>query len=316
MRLKIFFAFIICVIFAVFTVLLYRSVREEIIGDEARPVITQEMKESCLTCHEHKHNEGVFFAWKQSKHSEKGIGCELCHIVSDKEMKDEIKRVMSLRGIKESQCQDERVNNVVPPKVCSQCHPKQYNEFVESSHGNAYKKLKMHLNLNEDSKFFDNSDCFRCHQIEFKCTSCHSRHEFSIEVARRPETCGVCHSGERHPQKETYLNTLHGVTYQTKGQDWDWGGNIEEWHEKQEEKPNSVPLCITCHMPNGKHNNVKPEKIDNFERLCKRCHVSNNSISFAMIDHSSINAQHYAIEVANKSGNIQCKICHNIKKLK
>ncbi len=31
------------------------------------------------------------------------------------------------------------------------------------------------------------------------CTSCHSRHRFSVEEARKPETCGQCYLGPDHP---------------------------------------------------------------------------------------------------------------------
>lgn len=310
MRLKIFFAVMICVIFFVFAILLYKSVREEMQGEEERVVITTEMRESCLNCHEHKYTEGVFYDWKQSAHSKKGIGCELCHITGDKDLKLEIERVRQLRGIKGSQCQDERVNNLVPPKVCSQCHPKQYKEFNSSNHGKAFQKLKIHLDLNAEAALFDQNDCLRCHQVEFKCSSCHSKHRFSIEFARRPETCGPCHSGDRHPQKEGYFATMHGLIYQAEGKDWDWSGNIEDWHKKQGKQPHVVPLCITCHMIDGQHNNQKPSKIEDFALFCAHCHVLNNSVSLSMIAHSSIGARRYAIELSQRSNNIQCKICH------
>jgi hypothetical protein len=37
-----------------------------------------------------------------------------------------------------------------------------------------------------------------------QCQKCHLRHEFSLEQARKPETCNACHIGPDHPQWEIY----------------------------------------------------------------------------------------------------------------
>lgn len=314
MKLKLFFSIMICIIFFVFAVLIYKSVNEEMRTEEEKVVITAEMRETCLKCHESKYTKSIFLAWKQSKHSKKGIGCEMCHITTDEDLKKEIEKTRVARRIKESQCQDERVNNLVPPQVCALCHLKQYEEFNQSNHGSAFKKLAVHMEMNSDGAFFDQNDCLKCHQVEFKCSSCHSRHKFSLEFARKPETCGICHSNNRHSQKESYFATMHGLTYLAESADWDWSGSIEEWHKKQEKQPHPIPLCITCHMIGGKHNNQKPQKIENFDWLCARCHLLNNAVNLSMIEHKSTGAEKYAIEVAEMSNNIQCKICHNQKK--
>ncbi len=314
MKLKVFFGVMICIIFFVFALLMYKDIKEEMLSEDEKVVISAEMRKTCLTCHEKKYTESVYHAWKQSKHSKKGIGCELCHITTDNDIKKEIELARLSRGIKESQCQDERVNNLVPPKVCAQCHSKQYEEFKESGHGKAFQNLQVHFDMNEDEAFFPKSDCMKCHQVEFKCSSCHSRHKFSLEFARKPETCGMCHSGQRHSQKETFFATMHGLTYQAEGKDWDWSGSIEEWNKKQGKQPHTVPLCITCHMKDGSHNSRKPEKVDQFEWLCARCHVNNNAVNFAQIEHKSYGAKKHAIEIASKSNNIQCKICHKEEK--
>lgn len=310
MKLKMFFATMICIIFFVFTILMYRSVKEEMTSEDERVVITAEMRENCLTCHKEKYTENVFRDWKQSKHSKQGIGCELCHLIYDQSIKNEIEQIRVVRGMKKSQCQDERVNNIVTPAVCAMCHKKQYEEFKDSNHGKAFQNLQAHLDLNGDNKYFKQDDCQKCHQVEYKCSSCHSRHKFSLSFARKPETCSICHSGERHPQTEQYFSTLHGLTYQAEGNEWDWEGSIKEWHKNQKKQPHTVPLCITCHMVGGSHNSRKPERLNNFEWLCTKCHVSNNAVNFAMIDHSSNGAKEHAQEISETSNNFQCKICH------
>jgi hypothetical protein len=50
--------------------------------------------------------------------------------------------------------------------------------------------------------------CETCHDIGKpapdgsvgECQKCHLRHEFSLEQARKPETCNACHIGPDHPQ--------------------------------------------------------------------------------------------------------------------
>ena len=42
------------------------------------------------------------------------------------------------------------------------------------------------------------------------CTSCHSRHAFSIEMARKPFTCSECHKGPDVPAYKVYEVSKHG----------------------------------------------------------------------------------------------------------
>jgi hypothetical protein len=45
------------------------------------------------------------------------------------------------------------------------------------------------------------------------CTSCHTRHRFSVAEARKPEACDQCHLGPDHPQIEIYEESKHGTIY-------------------------------------------------------------------------------------------------------
>ena len=76
------------------------------------------------------------------------------------------------------------------------------------------------------------------------CTTCHLRHEFSIEQARKPETCNACHIGPDHPQWEIYQESPHGIAYMTMGDDWNWG--VEADDQSVVDFP--APTCATCHM--------------------------------------------------------------------
>ncbi len=76
------------------------------------------------------------------------------------------------------------------------------------------------------------------------CTSCHTRHKFSIAEARKPETCGQCHLGPDHPQMEIYTESKHGNIYFADGEHWNWDVPPGNWG------PEDIvaPTCATCHM--------------------------------------------------------------------
>ncbi len=76
------------------------------------------------------------------------------------------------------------------------------------------------------------------------CTYCHTRHRFSIEEARKPETCGQCHLGPDHPQHEIYEESKHGNIYAASGESWNWSAPSGKWG------PEDIvaPTCATCHI--------------------------------------------------------------------
>jgi len=76
------------------------------------------------------------------------------------------------------------------------------------------------------------------------CTYCHSRHRFSVEEARKPETCGMCHLGPDHPQHEIYEESKHGNLYATSGDAWNWSAPVGQWGPEDID----APTCATCHM--------------------------------------------------------------------
>ncbi len=84
------------------------------------------------------------------------------------------------------------------------------------------------------------------------CAPCHTPHQFSIEEARKPETCGKCHLGPDHPQIEIYENSHHGGRYEADGENWNW--HAKPWKAGVDF---SAPTCAACHMselatPSGK----------------------------------------------------------------
>lgn len=94
--------------------------------------------------------------------------------------------------------------------------------------------------------------CEACHNIGRpaadesvgQCQKCHLRHQFSLEQARKPETCNYCHIGPDHPQWEIYQESPHGIAYATDGHNWNWEAepgtlNVNDF---------PAPTCATCHI--------------------------------------------------------------------
>ncbi len=74
------------------------------------------------------------------------------------------------------------------------------------------------------------------------CTSCHTRHAFSIEMARKPYTCSECHKGPDVPAYKVYIVSKHGNIYLSHFKEWDFqsvpwiiGENF------------TAPTCAVCH---------------------------------------------------------------------
>ncbi len=75
------------------------------------------------------------------------------------------------------------------------------------------------------------------------CGSCHTRHGFSIEVARKPETCSQCHKGPDVPAYPVYSVSKHGNLYGSfKGK---WNFTDVPWVLG---KDVNAPTCATCHV--------------------------------------------------------------------
>jgi hypothetical protein len=77
------------------------------------------------------------------------------------------------------------------------------------------------------------------------CTSCHTRHRFSVMEARKPEACGQCHLGPDHPQIEIYMESKHGDIYTAHGDDYNWNAVPEKWMPGVAFRG---PSCASCHM--------------------------------------------------------------------
>ena len=75
------------------------------------------------------------------------------------------------------------------------------------------------------------------------CSACHTRHRFSIEMARKPYTCKECHVGPDVPVFKVYSASKHGNLFSTHEKEWNF--NNVPWTVG---KDFTAPTCATCHI--------------------------------------------------------------------
>jgi hypothetical protein len=165
------------------------------------------------------------------------------------------------------------------PALCERCHEAEVAQFYQSRHSlPAYVAMAGTEPLSDDQVAMVSAipegqfapdrmrhalfaiegpdvtpfACAACHNIgrpqadgsAGECQQCHLRHEFSLEQARKPETCNACHIGPDHPQWEIYEESPHGIAYATGGDRWGW--EAEPGTLSVSDFP--APTCATCHF--------------------------------------------------------------------
>ena len=232
---------------------------------------------ACIECHK-KESSAIFVDWAHSRHASANITCIDCHKAEEfdpdvsKEHYKQYERSDQLFGRKEFKVP---VTAVVTPKDCSRCHPDEAKQYSRSKHANTLEiiwKIDPWLNKGMNSDFERVSGCFHCHGTIVKtkdgklppdvwpnvgvgrinpdgsrgsCTSCHTRHRFSVMEARKPEACGQCHLGPDHPQIEIYMESKHGDIYTAHGDEYNWNASPGTWTPGVDYRG---PTCASCHM--------------------------------------------------------------------
>ena len=102
------------------------------------------------------------------------------------------------------------------------------------------------------------------------CSACHTRHAFSIAMARKPYTCKECHIGPDVPAFKVYSASKHGNIFQAMHASWDF--QAVPWTVGQDF---SAPTCAVCHMslitnPSG-------------ELVVKRTHQMNDRLPWRIL---------------------------------
>lgn len=221
--------------------------------------------DTCVTCHRNS-SPGIVDQYSHSSMARAGVGCRDCHQVK--------------AGTPGSVEHEGTVVLRSPTTaMCEKCHVAEVAQFNQSRHGlPAYvavagskdlttEQAALYQSIPEGGYAPDKSRnqiaaiegpeitrfaCDTCHNVGKpaadgsvgQCQKCHLRHEFSLEQARKPETCNQCHIGPDHPQWEIYQESPHGVAYQTMGDTWNWNA-----------KPGTLTVkdfpaatCALCHF--------------------------------------------------------------------
>ncbi|MDG6026528.1 MAG: hypothetical protein E3K40_07430 [Candidatus Brocadia sp.] len=200
----------------------------------------------CITCHEQRRlTHGWVADWEGSKHARKGVGCEVCHIGSITELATTEITELEYLGMQESNCEDKRVRRHVTANMCGKCHKKELQEFMKSRHSVSWERMLESGKLASIPKGAWSERCEQCHNIQFKCDSCHTRHTFNTLEAKTPEACRTCHMGSDNPHYEMYISSKHGSVYMASQ-----SGILKE---SQAVSSLRSPVCVTCHMPQGNH---------------------------------------------------------------
>ncbi|MBW1900034.1 MAG: hydroxylamine oxidoreductase [Deltaproteobacteria bacterium] len=232
---------------------------------------------ACIECHK-KENPGLFYDWANSRHANANITCLDCHMAEEfdpdvsKEHYKQYERADQQYGTREYKVP---VTAVVSPKDCSRCHPDEAKQYSRSKHANTLEiiwKIDPWLNKGMNSENERTTGCYHCHGtiVEMKdgkltpetwpsvgvgrvnpdgskgsCSSCHTRHRFSIMEARKPEACGQCHLGPDHPQIEIFMESKHGDIYTAFGDTYNWTAAPGTWTPGVDYR---APTCASCHM--------------------------------------------------------------------
>ena len=242
------------------------------IGRDAAPVAEDEpanalenSRDECVVCHR-RTTPGIVEQYGHSTMAAAEVGCVDCHEVD-----------ADYPGAEEHE--GTHVLREPTPAMCEECHTTEVAQFNQSRHslpafvayngteGLSEEHLEMYEAIPEGSFSPDRMRnalyekegpaitrfaCEGCHNIGVtqpdgsvgECQQCHLRHEFSLEQARKPETCNFCHIGPDHPQFEIYQESPHGIAYATGSDDWSW--EAEPGTLTTEDFP--APTCATCHF--------------------------------------------------------------------
>jgi len=217
----------------------------------------------CMTCHKEK-SLGLYNQWYKSEHAKHNVTCIQCHRAE----KGDADAFMHEGAL---------IATLVTPKDCGQCHKKEADEVGHSYHAHAGEILqsndaylahaaggapvaiagceschgtKVVIDPDSPNKLsrlsWPNSGIGRINPDGSKgsCTACHARHAFSVKQARQPESCGKCHLGPDHPQKEVYEESKHGNAYFSQVDEMNL--DADRWVVGQDYF--EAPTCATCHM--------------------------------------------------------------------
>jgi len=235
-------------------------------ADDQRAPDAAAAARGCVDCHR-KLNPGIYRDWKSSVHSQVAVDCLKCHQVPAESRQ--------LENRAHRQHARTPIASVVSPNTCAGCHPDQYTQYARSKHANTHTILwsvDPWLKDDMNNPLERTTGCYACHGTVVElvdgrpasgswpnvgvgrinpdgsrgsCSSCHTRHRFSVVEARKPEACDQCHLGPDHPQIEIYEESKHGTIYHAEQDQWNWRSQSGRWRAGRDYR---APTCAVCHM--------------------------------------------------------------------
>ncbi len=228
----------------------------------------------CVACHKDK-SHSIYEQWGNSKHFRANVGCYECHQANPKDV-DAFKHEGEVISVIVSPRDCGRCHEKEVVEFTNSHHAKAGrilgsldNTLAEVVEGNQAFVTPGFPHGNSAAAV---NGCWQCHGSQVKvlkdgkldpatwpntgigrfnpdgsegsCTACHSRHEFSITVARHPDTCGKCHMGPDHPQIEIYNESKHGIAFRANIDKMNLGA--AKWIVGEDY--DAAPTCATCHM--------------------------------------------------------------------
>lgn len=216
----------------------------------------------CVECHR-RETSSIVHQFEMSKHAGADLNCMDCH--------------QAQNGQQSIQHKGFNITKDVTAKNCAACHATEYEQFRRSRHGApAWAAVRGSQDFTaEQIKFSETyhpgtikrphnelslvenegtvlKGCMGCHAIGKpnqdgsigSCTECHSKHNPSIAMARKPTTCAQCHMGPDHSQFEIFSESKHGAMLAAHENKI----HYEADPKKLTTKDFFVPTCATCHM--------------------------------------------------------------------
>jgi len=200
-------------------------------------------KDECVVCHREE-TPGIVLQFGYSSMAAAEVTCRDCHEVD-----------ATYPGAVEHE--GDTILSQPTTAMCQECHEQEVEQYLQSRHAlPAYVAYAGSQGLTADQlaefeaipegsfspdkarnalhalegEAITRFACESCHDVgkpsqdgsTGQCMKCHLRHEFTLEQARKPETCNFCHIGPDHPQWEIYHESPHGIAYATGGDDWSW----------------------------------------------------------------------------------------------
>ncbi len=217
----------------------------------------------CIACHSDNEFLGAQISeWRRGAHAQEQVGCYECH-GAEADDPD----AMAHNGYV--------VSVLVTPKDCAECHVVEAEQFAASRHsqgGDILWSLDNILGEEVEGLQAAVMGCQQCHGAPVEvaqdgtltpaswpntgigrinpdgsrgaCSTCHTRHLFSVAVAREPDSCGNCHLGPDHPQKEIYEESKHGIAFVANREHM----NLHSHPWVLGRDYTAAPTCATCHM--------------------------------------------------------------------